>query len=366
MSINPIDIDNYPAILQDKAQEVASIFKDLTLPAPTIFPSQAVHYRLRAEFRLWHDNAEAYYAMFDPAEPKTPVRIDKFPTASKTIDDLMPLLLNKINSQTVLSKRLFQVEFLSTLSGDMLVSLIYHRRLDEEWEAVARTLASELNIQIIGRSKKQKLVLDRDYVVENLPVDGETFIYKQYEGGFTQPNGILNATMINWAKEQVKEKLGRDLLELYCGNGNFTIPLSKQFRKVLATEVSKTSVKAAHENFALNKVSNIEVLRMSSEELTSALNKERSFRRLEHVDLDSYNIDTVLVDPPRAGLDHNTRELISSFENIVYISCNPETLHRDLQILTKTHAADAFALFDQFPYTHHMECGVFLKRRVQP
>ena len=93
--------------------------------------------------------------------------------------------------------------------------------------------------------------------------------------------------MISWAKEQVKEKLDRDLLELYCGNGNFTIPLSKQFRKVLATEISKTSVKAAHENFALNKVSNIEVLRMSSEELTSALNKERSFRRLAHVDLDS-------------------------------------------------------------------------------
>ncbi|CAA0118889.1 tRNA (uridine(54)-C5)-methyltransferase TrmA [Zhongshania aliphaticivorans] len=366
MSINPIDIDNYPAILQDKAQKVGSIFTDLALPAPTVFPSHPAHYRLRAEFRLWHDNGDAYYAMFDPAEPKTPVRIDKFPTASKSIDDLMPVLLNKIICQTILSKRLFQVEFLSTLSGDMLVSLIYHRRLDEEWEALARTLASELNIQIIGRSKKQKLVLDRDYVVEKLPVDGELYIYNQYEGGFTQPNGVLNATMISWAKSQVKENPNSDLLELYCGNGNFTIPLSKQFRKVLATEISKTSVKAAHENFALNNVNNIDVLRMSSEELTSALNKERSFRRLEHIDLDSYNINTVLVDPPRAGLDNNTRELISTFEHIVYISCNPETLHRDLQILTKTHTADAFALFDQFPYTHHMECGVFLKRRGQP
>lgn len=366
MSLSPIDVDNYPTILEKKAQQVSALFKDLALPEPTVFPSEPAHYRLRAEFRLWHENGSAYYAMFDPAEPKTPVRVDQLAIASKAIYDLMPILLEKLNGQLMLSKRLFQVEFLSTLSGDMLVSLIYHRRLDEEWEALARTLASELNIQIIGRSKKQKLVLDRDYVIETLPIGGKDYAYHQYEGAFTQPNGKLNAEMINWAKTQVGENSHADLLELYCGNGNFTIPLSRHFRKVLATEISKTSVKAAHENFALNGVSNTEVLRMSSEDFTAALNKERSFRRLEHISLDSYDISTVLVDPPRAGLDENTRQLISGFDNIVYISCNPETLYRDLQILAKTHAVDAFALFDQFPYTHHMECGIFLKRRVKP
>ncbi|MBW2939222.1 tRNA (uridine(54)-C5)-methyltransferase TrmA [Zhongshania aquimaris] len=366
MNINPVDIDNYPNILDDKTTRITALFSDLALPKPTVFPSEPTHYRLRAEFRLWHDKDSAYYAMFDPAEPKTPIRVDQFSVASKSIFDLMPVLLEKLNRQVMLSKRLFQVEFLSTLSGDMLVSLIYHRRLDEEWQVLAEKLASELDIQIIGRSKKQKLVLGRDYVVENLAIDGEHYVYNQYEGGFTQPNGKLNATMISWAKAQVGENPDTDLLELYCGNGNFTIPLSAQFRKVLATEISKTSVKAAHENFALNNVTSIDILRMSSEELTSALNKERSFRRLEHIDLDSYDISHVLVDPPRAGLDENTRLLISGFDKIVYISCSPETLHRDLQILTKTHDVDAFALFDQFPYTHHMECGVYLKRRVKP
>lgn len=365
MSLNPVDITNYPAILEKKAGAVAELFSDLALPTPTVFPSEPIHYRLRAEFRLWHDKGSAYYAMFDPAEPKVPVKVDQFAIASKAIYDLMPLLLEKLNSQETLSKRLFQVEFLSTLSGDMLVSLIYHRRLDEEWELLARELANNLKIQIIGRSKKQKLVLDRDYVLEELQIDNKRYLYHQYEGGFTQPNGKLNATMISWAKTHAGENAHADLLELYCGNGNFTIPLATQFRKVLATEISKTSVKAAHENFALNEATNIEVLRMSSEELSSALNKERVFHRLRHIDLDSYNINTVLVDPPRAGLDDNTRHLIAGFANILYISCNPETLHRDLQILSQTHTVEAFALFDQFPYTHHMESGVFLKRRVK-
>ena len=269
-----------------------------------------------------------------------------------------------IEQQAILSKRLYQIDFLSTLSGDTLVTLIYHRRLDDEWQAAAQAIAERFNIQLIGRSKKQKLVLDRDYVLEQLPVDGRHYAYHQYEGGFTQPNGEVNAKMVSWAKARCGQNPEADLLELYCGNGNFTIPLASHFRRVLATEISKTSVKAAHENFAMNAVHNAVMLRMSSEELTSALNKERSFRRLAGVDLDSYAINTVLVDPPRAGLDDASREFIGRFQRIVYISCNPNTLHRDLEILAKTHEVNNFALFDQFPYTHHMECGVFLTKRA--
>lgn len=69
------------------------------------------------------------------------------------------------------------------------------------------------------------------------------------------------------------------------------------------------------------------------------------------------------MDPPRAGLDDTTRALAKDYENIIYISCNPETLHRDLLELTKTHEIDTFALFDQFAYTNHIESGVILSRK---
>ena len=108
---------------------------------------------------------------------------------------------------------------------------------------------------------------------------------------------------------------------------------------------------------------NIEFVRLSSEEMTQALNKEREFRRLKDVDLDSYNFSTVLVDPPRAGLDSDTIGLISNIQNIIYISCNPETLARDLVELSKTHNIKESAIFDQFPHTHHIESGVFLTKK---
>jgi tRNA (uracil-5-)-methyltransferase len=365
MSITTINPSEYPQLLAAKVANISEQFTEMSMPTPEVFPSSSSHYRLRAEFRIWHEANSIYYAMFDPAEPKIPVKVDNFNIASENIYVLMRPLLESLSEQEILKNRLFQIEFLSTLSGDMLITLIYHRRLDDHWESAARELSSKHNIQIIGRSKKQKIVLDHDYVTEQLPVDGKQYAYKQYEGGFTQPNGEINAQMISWAKARCGNNPNSDLLELYCGNGNFTIPLAAHFRRVLANEVSKTSVKAALENFAMNDVANALVLRMSSEELTSALNKEREFRRLRGIDLEEYAIDTVLVDPPRAGLDASTRELISQFENIIYISCNPQTLLRDMQILTKTHHTSKFAMFDQFPYTHHMECGVYLTSRTE-
>ena len=94
-----------------------------------------------------------------------------------------------------------------------------------------------------------------------------------------------------------------DLLELYCGNGNFSMALADTFRRVLATEISKTSVAAAQVNIADNQLDNVVIARLSSEEFVQALRGERTFERLSGVDLSSYDFRTVLVDPPRAGLD---------------------------------------------------------------
>ena len=103
---------------------------------------------------------------------------------------------------------------------------------------------------------------------------------------------------------------------------------------------------------------------MSSEEFVEAKNKVREFQRLKDagITLDSYQFSTIFVDPPRAGLDDTTRKLASEFDQIIYISCNPETLKRDLETLALTHTIQRFAFFDQFAYSEHIECGVILKR----
>ncbi|HNI48570.1 MAG TPA: tRNA (uridine(54)-C5)-methyltransferase TrmA, partial [Zoogloea sp.] len=185
----------------------------------------------------------------------------------------------------------------------------------------------------------------------------------QIEGSFTQPNGGVNRQMLAWARARVAG-VGGDLLELYCGNGNFTLALAPCFERVLATELSKSSVHAARYNIALNDVANVTLVRMSSDEISDALAGGRAYTRLRDVDLAGYRFSTLFVDPPRGGLDPATVALARGFGRILYISCNPQTLRDNVAALSATHAIEAAAAFDQFPYTHHLECGVMLRRRA--
>ena len=249
-----------------------------------------------------------------------------------------------------------------SLAGSLLVTLIYHRKLDAEWEAAARRVSAELGVAFIGRSRGQKVVLERDWVEECLEVDGRCLRYRQLEGGFTQPNGGVNRQMLGWACAQA-DGLGDDLLELYCGNGNFTMALAPRFRQVLATEMSKTSIEAARHNQAANGIDNLTFVRMASEDISAALPGRESFQRLKDVPLADYRFSTLFVDPPRSGLDPATLDLARSFDNILYISCNPATLLANATALQDSHRIASAAAFDQFPYTHHLECGLLLKRR---
>ena len=357
--------DNYDAQLSKKQQDMAELFSDFALPAAALYPSAPLNYRQRAEFRVWHDGDDLYYIMFD-SKTKEKFRVDDFPVASELINKAMKALLTAIKGHKELRFKLFQVDFLSTLSGELLISMLYHKPLEDNWQIEAEKLKAQLStiapVDIIGRAKKQKIIVDKDYVMESLQVGEKTFVYQQVENSFTQPNAGVNEQMLLWAQQATINSSG-DLIELYCGNGNFSIALAENFERVLGTEISKTSVRSAQINISKNNIDNIDIVRMSSEEFSQAMNGERKFRRLEGFDLTAYNYDTVLVDPPRAGLDKDSVELVSRFNKIIYISCNPETLKDNLALLVKTHKIDKFALFDQFPYTHHVETGVILTRK---
>ncbi len=357
-----IDPTTYDQQLQEKVAGLETRFRELVLPTLDIYPSPPLNYRMRAEFKIWQQDGRADYAMYRQGERKQAYIIQGFPAGSTTIEALMPPLLEQINQCDILRQRLFSVEFLTTLSGEAVITLLYHRPLDSMWEARATELATHLKADIIGRSRKQKVVIGRDYVIEKLQVAGRTYIYQQKETGFTQPNARANEKMLDWARQKSTD-FGGDLLELYCGNGNFTAVLAQNFNRVLATEIAKISVNSARYNFDANTITNIEIVRLSSEEITQALNAVRPFRRLRHIDLQSYEFSTVFVDPPRAGLDDATLELLRRFDNIIYISCNPETLHENLLALDHSHCIEHFAVFDQFPYTHHLEAGAVLKKR---
>lgn len=360
MLLTTINTADYNTQFLAKQRALTALLAPFDAPPIEAFASAPSHYRMRAEFRFWRDNNDMFFAMTD--RQHSIVRVDQFPVACTQINTLMPQLLAALRADSRLHQKLFQVEFLAATTGDCVVTLAYHRPVDDTWLAAATPLAQQLGISLIGRSRGKKQVVGKDWVDESFIVNGKNYQQRQPEQAFSQPNAGVNQHMLHWVCE-VSQNLSGDLLELYCGNGNFTLPLADQFSRVLATEISKASIAALEHNTAVNGIHNIALARLSSEEFTQALNGVRPFFRLKHLNLDSYRFNTVLVDPPRAGLDEGTLQLIQRCDNILYISCNPSTLADNLQQLHQTHRIQRASLFDQFPYTEHMEAGVFLQRR---
>ena len=335
------------------------------------------HIACRSEFTVWHDGNDVYYVMHETEDGKEKprrIRVEAFPVGSKLINELMPRVMEAVRSSETLRRKLFQANFHTTLSGESMITLIYHRKLDETWIDAARKLRTDLSgapgalapPHVIGRARKQKILVDAGEVEEVLDVIGRGKLrFLQVEGAFSQPNGGVCQSMLQWAVAVTEHSTDHDLLELYCGNGNFTTAVAPNFKRIVATEVNKSAVAAAKRNFVANGIENVLVARMSSEEFVEAWRSGRKYKRLENVDLKSYDFKTLLVDPPRAGLDDDTRKLLREFERVVYISCNPETLHRDILEVRDEFDIEKFAMFDQFPYTHHVECGVYLVKKNQ-
>ena len=170
MSALPFDSATYAVELEAKANRLRELLAPFDAPEPQVFDSPLKHFRLRAEFRLWREGGERHYAMFAQDDKRTPILIEDFPIASLRINQLMPQLKAAWQASSALSHKLFQVEFQTTLAGDAMVTLCYHRPLDEHWQTAAEQLAKDLDISVIGRSKGKRVVIGRDHVVEKLEV----------------------------------------------------------------------------------------------------------------------------------------------------------------------------------------------------
>ena len=154
--------------------------------------------------------------------------------------------------------------------------------------------------------------------------------------------------MISKLYDIVKECAGKGdkLLDLYCGAGTIGIYLADNFNKVRGIEINKDAIRGANLNKEINGVNNI------SFELGNANN----------IKIDE---DIVVVDPPRSGLDDKTRNIIinSNIKKLVYVSCNPITLARDINIFKDKYDIKSVTLFDNFPNTGHMESVCLLERK---
>ena len=348
----------YTRLFEQKKEKFSKEFKDVQSIKYFISPYEA--FRYRAEFSLIGETGDKSFAMTKNGIKEA---VSSFPVASIRIQKLMKSLISFINENSIIADKLFQVEFQSSRNNDSMVTLIYHKKLDHNWEQQASFFANSEKTSIIGRSKKQKIIIGKDYVKEIHKTKDLTFSLLQFEQCFSQTNPNICDEMLNWVESGVNQ-MSEDVLELHCGLGTFTILLSKLFRKVLATENSRPSVKGLQKNLDLNKSTNVHFARMSGQETFAALNQERVFNRLSDIDLSSFKFSTIFLDPPREGLDRKTIQNSSKFEHIIYISCGFESFKRDLSYLKETHEIKRMAMFDQFPYTEHIESGAILSRKA--
>jgi tRNA (uracil-5-)-methyltransferase len=336
--------------LEEKIYNIKKDFVNYTLE-PKIFTSPSMNYRMRIECNLIKEEKKLRLNNFSK---------ETISRASMSIKLIIDILLIDINSIEILKNKLFRLDFLSNQSGEVILGMIYHKKLDQEWKDQIKKIKDKYKINIVGLSKKQKIILDRDYLIESINLSKYNLKYKYTYGQFSQPNTIINQKMLQWVIDNTS-KFSGDMLELYCGSGNFSIALSPNFEKILASEVVKKAIKDAEYNIEINNIQNIKFVRMSSDEIEQAFNKTREFNRLSSKEIDNYNFTTVLVDPPRSGLNDKVINFLKTFNNIVYISCNPKTLLEDIRKLDNYQISNS-AIFDQFPGTEHVESGLILKR----
>lgn len=310
--------------------------------------SPSTSFRSRCEFSY----GKNHYVMHDINEK---IYIKTFKDASLDIQNLMPVLLKRINENNEVNHKLFQVNFRSNQHNKIMVTMIYHKIIDKSLINLVNQISDDLKVNIIIRSKNYK------YETRGLYLD-DTLIYKnlkiyQTDNTFTQSNKYLVDKMIFKVIDFIENP--DDLLELYCGIGTFTIPLSFIFNKVLATENNRNSIKCLKKSLKENNISNIHNARLSSDEV-SELFKGKFFNRMNSKSISDFNFSHILLDPPRSGLTEDVINLASNFKNIIYVSCSAETYIRDINLI-RSHKITNIELFDQFPNKNHLEIVSVLK-----
>ena len=196
--------------------------------------------------------------------------------------------------------------------------------------------------KIVGIVLNDKCIYGQDNFMEKI---NNLFFTVSYNS-FFQVNNYINLKLFNLIKENI---VGKTVLDLYSGVGTLSIVASKVVDKVYSIEVTQNAVKNALINAKINKCDNINFILGKVEDKIGFINDK---------------IDTIIVDPARAGLDKKTIEVINKLspQRIIYVSCDTQSLANNLVDLTN-YKIKRFYILDMFSYTYHIECFCILDRK---
>ncbi len=264
-----------------------------------------------------------------------------------------PVLTNRCNQfLTALRERLEGLDKLKTLThislsdGDNLlaVEIRAKKRPSDEIMLALTSLAVDLQVNLRVSFNDQTLTLNR--VEEPEFINRQRDIRYQFDtNDFIQVNASVNEALIECAIEWLEPKQDDRLLDLFSGLGNFSLPLARLTKEVVAVEGISAMVKRSQANAALNGINNLTSIKSD----LSKVDSDTTWLKSQY--------DLILLDPPRSG----AADLIPHLKNlgaraILYIACDPMSLVRDSKILSDSgFSMTRFSVADMFPQTHHIE-----------
>ncbi|KTD26182.1 MULTISPECIES: 23S rRNA (uracil(1939)-C(5))-methyltransferase RlmD [Legionella] len=346
--------------LDEQAQihEKQTLLLDLLLrvghcqPERLLEPLASAHWHYRNKARLSARYVEKKQTVLvgfrEKNNPRYITEINQCPVLNARIDEEivhLRQLINSLDNPSIIA----QVE---VAAGDEDIALIF-RHL----EPLSETDKEKL--RHFGHESQFRLFLQSggaDTVTLFYPDDGNDFLtytlpqekihFRFHPTDFTQVNAGLNRLMVSHTLELMALTKDDVVLDLFCGLGNFSLPLAKHCTKVVGVEGSETMVSRAKMNAQLNGITNTEFFcyDLEQSDALSVLFKQQ-FTKL-------------LIDPPRSGALEIIKQIDKlNPQRLVYVSCNPATLARDSNILVnqKGYQLRAAGVMDMFPHTAHVE-----------
>ena len=230
-------------------------------------------------------------------------------------------------------------------NGELVIRVNYQNEL-------LISIKSEEDVSILNDINKYNVV---GVVLNGKVIYGTSFFYdyigdfkfKVSYNSFFQVNNYMASNIFMILKSNLK---GKNLLDLYCGVGTLGLSLKDNFESIYGIEKIENAIIDAKENALINNCHNAHFYAGDTYEVLKDIN---------------VSFDTIIVDPPRSGLNEETRNLIIKLkpDKLCYVSCDPFTLARDLNILNEFYDVEKINALDMFPNTYHVECVCILERK---
>jgi 23S rRNA (uracil1939-C5)-methyltransferase len=323
----PYQYIDYKTQLAIKESQLKEIFPQMPVSA---FPSPEIWgYRNKIKLNIIWKNGEASLAYHMPESRDKFIPIDSCCLVSENVNKFLAAFIETVNKENLALIK--EIEVRESYSAKKLMLII---RPLEKSENKLHALFSKFNVK-------------NTYIEET--ISGKTF--RIGPESFFQ----INVPMLEEALKEMQKSLSLDkkeiIADLYCGIGTFGICLSQYAKEVVGIESAPGNISFLKSNLKLNKIKNFKLYEGPCERIFPSLMTS--------------NIDTLILDPPRKGLDNMLCQniVLSSIKKILYLSCNPITLNRDLKIISASYKIKNLCLFDFFPQTPHIETLAILEKK---